>query len=91
MGKNKMLVGKTSFLKYTGSPLSVREKDVNNFKSKIFSAKYLDVEPEPDVYDIPKKTNLADFWKKIIRDETNMNTEIFNEYFKHQNQIHHIY
>ena len=56
-----MLVGKTSFLKYTGSPLSVREKDVNNFKSKIFSAKYLEVEPESDVYDIPKKTNLADF------------------------------
>ena len=50
-----MLVGKTSFLKYTGSPLSVREKDVNNFKSKIFSAKYLEVEPEPDVYDKKKK------------------------------------
>ena len=64
MGKNKMLVSKTSFLKYTGSPLSVREKDVNNFKSKIFSAKYLEVEPEPDVYDIPKKNKFSGILKK---------------------------
>ena len=60
-----MLVGKTSFLKYTGSPLSVREKDVNNFKSKIFSAKYLEVEPEPDVYDIPKKKIQRTFEKEL--------------------------
>ena len=86
MRKGKMLVEKKSFLKNTGLLLSAREKIVNNFKSKLFPTRNL--EPEPAVFDVPKltkKLKLTDIWKKIIRDEANINTVIFTEHFKYQN------
>ena len=78
----------------------VQEKiNKNSFKTKIFPAKnsdkipILEQEPEPTVFTTPKPTkewtnnskSYVDFQNKITNDETNINAEIFNEYFKYHN------
>ena len=72
------------FLKNARLLFSASEKILNNFKSKIFPKKNLELEPESDL-DLTKKFKLTDFWKKIICSESDINTEIFSEYFNYQN------
>ena len=97
MGKGKRPVKKRCFFKNAESFLSVREKILNNFKSKIFSIKNsnqiptLDPALEPAVFDTPNPTKrqinksslkISEFFlNKIANDKTNINTGIFNEYF----------
>ena len=52
---------KRPFLKNTGLLIIARDKILNNFKSKIFPTKYLESEPEPAVFHIPKQTKLIYF------------------------------
>ena len=84
MGKGKMPGEKKSFLKNAGLLLNAREKILNNLKRKLFPAKNIESEPDSD-FDSTKISKLTDFWKKTIRDGSNINTEIFGEYFKYQN------
>ena len=93
MGKGKRPVKKRCFLKNAELFLSVREKILNNFKSKIFSIKNSSQIPtlEPAVFDtpIPTKRQINKsllkiyefFFNKIANDKTNINTGISNEYF----------
>ena len=75
---------KKSFLKNAGLLLNAREKILNNLKRKLFPAKNIESEADSD-FDSTKIFKLTDFWKKTIRDGSNLNTEIFGEYFKYQN------
>ena len=84
MGKGKMPSEKKSFLKNAGLLLNAREKILNNLKRKLFPAKNIESEADSD-FDSTKISKLTDFWKKTIRDGSNLNTEIFGKYFKYQN------
>ena len=90
-----MPVGKRPVLKNAGLLLSAREKILNNFKTNIFPTKIVESEPEPTLFATPKPTKerakksqpklCRDFFDKVAHNETNINTEIFNEYSKYQN------
>ena len=56
MNKGKIPIEKRSLLNNTELLLSKREKNLNNFKIKIFSTKNPAPEPEPTVFDTPELT-----------------------------------
>ena len=79
---------------------SAQEKKINNnFKSKLFTAKNVDtlftLEPTPQLAAFRKPTKeqtmkstsklYGDFWNTIVKDESNINIEMFNEYFQFHN------
>ena len=95
MGKGKIAVEKKPYLKKSELLFSEKEKILNRFKGKIFPAKNTEPEPAPTVFATlkekkeqakkPSSEFYADFNKETVRNETNMNAEIFFEYFKNQN------
>ena len=98
MGKGKISVEKTAFSK-RAEYFSAEENNIKRFKSKIFPTKNSDKIPTPEPKAEPtvfattnpkkgpgyKSKVHVDFWNTVANDETDVNTEIFNQYFKYQN------
>ena len=90
MGKGKMPVQKRSFLKNVGLPLGAREKILDSFNSKIFPTKNFEHPNKNYWLHLHKKeqakiSNFNLYADLIVKDETNINTEIFIGYFGYKN------
>ena len=86
----KYIEAKNSLINNAKNFYEGREKIIKGFKEKIFPIKFDDDKTEQQTSKKSTKTDVYKFNKQIIKEETEINKELFKEYFRFQKTVWYI-